>query len=42
MHNIKTNFDKFLVVIKDILSDEINEKSNYLRRGIKPRFSDMK
>ena len=41
MHNIKTNFDKIPVVIKDILSDEINENGNYLRRGTKPRFSDI-
>ncbi len=41
MHNIKTNFDKILVVIKDILGDEINEKGNYLRRGTTPRFSDV-
>ncbi len=26
MHNIKTNFGKILVVIKDILGDEIIEK----------------
>ena len=42
MHNIKTNFDKILVVIKDILGDEINEKGNDLRRGTRPRFSDVK
>ncbi len=41
MHNIKTNFDKIIVVIKDILRDEINEKGNYLRRGTRPRFSDI-
>jgi hypothetical protein len=41
MHNIKTNFDKILGVIKDILCDEINENGNYLRRGTKPRFSDI-
>ncbi len=41
MHNIKTNFDKILVVIKDILGDEINEKGNYVRRGTRPRFSDI-
>ncbi len=41
MHNIKTNFDKILVVIKDILGDEINEKVNYLRRGTRHRFSDI-
>lgn len=41
MHNIKVNFDKILEVIKDILSDEINEKGNYLRRGTVPKFSDI-
>ena len=41
MHNIKTNFDKILVVIKDILGDQIDEKGNYLRRGTVPRFSDI-
>jgi hypothetical protein len=41
MHNIKTNFDKILVVIKEILSDEINESGSYLRRGTRPKFSDI-
>ena len=41
MHNIKTNFDKILVVIKDILKDEISAKGNYLRRGTVPKFSDI-
>jgi hypothetical protein len=41
MHNIKTNFDKILVVIKDILGTEINEKGNYKRRGTVPQFSDI-
>lgn len=41
MHNIKTNFDKILDLLKDILSDEINEKGNYKRRGVVPRFSDV-
>ena len=41
MHNIKTNFDKILRVIKDIIGAEINEKGNYLRRGTRPRFSDV-
>ena len=41
MHNIKTNFDKILIVIKDILGNEINEKGNYLRRDTRPRFSDI-
>jgi hypothetical protein len=41
MHNIKTNFDKILVILKDIIGDEINEKGNYLRRGSVPKFSDI-
>ena len=32
---------KILEVIKDILGNEINEKGNYLRRGTKPKFSDI-
>ncbi len=27
MHNIKTNFDKIIGVVKDIIGDEINEKA---------------
>lgn len=41
MHNIKTNFDKLLEVIKDIIRDKINEKGNYLRPGTVPKFSDI-
>ena len=41
MHNIKTNFDKIIEVVKDILSAEINERGNYLRRGVVPKFSDI-
>ncbi len=41
MHNIKTNFDKILGVIKDILKEEVNKKGNYSRRGTKPRFADI-
>jgi len=41
MHNIRTNFDKILGVIKDIIGDELNEKGNYLRRGSIPKFSDI-
>jgi hypothetical protein len=41
MHNIKTNFDKIIGVVKDIIGDEINEKGNYLRRGTLPKFSDI-
>jgi len=40
MHNIRTNFTKILEVI-DIIGNEINEKSNYLRHGTRPKFSDI-
>lgn len=41
MHNIKTNFDKIIKVIKEIMGDEISDQGNYLRRGTKPKFSDI-
>jgi hypothetical protein len=41
MHNIKTNFDKIIKVIKEIIGDEISEQGNYLRPGTKPKFSDI-
>jgi hypothetical protein len=36
MHNIKTNFDKILGAIKDILSNEINENGNYRKLNFCP------
>ena len=41
MHNIKTNFDKIIEVIKDIIGADINEKGNFLSRGTNPKFSDI-
>ncbi|WP_298299680.1 hypothetical protein [Hydrotalea sp.] len=41
MHNIKTNFAKIVEVLKDILSNKINEKGNFKRRGVVPIFSDI-
>ena len=41
MHNIKTNFDKILEVIKEIIGSETDSKGNYFRRGTRPRFSDL-
>lgn len=32
---------KIIDLLKDFLSDEINEKGNYHLRGVVPRFSDM-
>ena len=28
-------------MVKEILSEEVNEKGNYTRRGVVPRFSDI-
>ena len=41
MHDIKANFDKILDHLKELLSDEVNAKGNYKRRGVVPRFSDI-
>ena len=41
MHNIGSNFNKIIEVVKEILNDEINEKGNYRRRGTVPKFSDI-
>ena len=41
MHNIKTNSDKILEVLKDIPGEQIHAKGNYLRRGTIPKFSDI-
>ncbi|MBW0162880.1 MAG: IS982 family transposase, partial [Sediminibacterium sp.] len=41
MHNIRSNFIKILKVVKEILSEQINEKGNYTRRGTVPKFSDI-
>lgn len=41
MHNIKTNFDKIIEVIKGISFSAINEKGNFKRRGSCPKFSDI-
>lgn len=41
MHSIKTNFDKILDLLKDILNEEIDTKGNYKRRGVVPGFSDL-
>lgn len=41
MHNIKANFDKIILVLKDILGSDINSKGNYSRRGTVPNFSDV-
>lgn len=41
MHNIKVNFDKIFQVVKDILDKEVNERGNFIRRGVVPKFSDI-
>lgn len=42
MYNIHINFNKILEIVKDFIGDEVDEKSNNLRRCAKPKFSDIK
>ena len=41
MHNIKTNFDKIVDVIKAIIDKEIGADGNFFRPGPKPKFTDI-
>ena len=41
MHNIKTNFDKILEVLKSILKDSVDSLGNFPKVGKKPKFSDI-
>jgi hypothetical protein len=41
MHNIKANFDKIIVITKQFIKQDINEKGNIPRVGKKPKFSDV-
>ena len=41
MHNIKTNFDKVYIVVKNLFKDQITSEGNFLRCGVKPKFSDI-
>lgn len=41
MHDIKTNFDKILEVLKSILKNKVNKSGNFPWVGKKPKFSDL-
>jgi Transposase DDE domain len=41
MHNIKANFDKIVVIVKQFLKSEITLHENIPRVGSKPKFSDV-
>lgn len=41
MHCIKANFDKILLVLKEVLGNDFPEDGNILRPGPKPKFTDM-
>ncbi len=41
MHNIKTNFDKFYSIVQNILQNQISTEGNFIRCGVKPKFSDI-
>lgn len=40
MHNIKTNFDKFYQIVKNVFSDKINEDGNFYFYPHKPKMND--
>ena len=41
MHNIKTNFDKILEVLKSISKNNVDKAGNFPKVGKKPKFSDL-
>ena len=41
MHDIKTNFDKILEVLKSILQNKVDHTGNFPKVGKKPKFSDL-
>lgn len=41
MHNLKTNFDKILEVLKSILQNQVDNSGNFPKVGKKPKFSDL-
>ena len=41
MHNIKTNFDKILEVLKSISQNNVDKAGNFPKVGKKPKFSDL-
>jgi len=41
MHNIKNTFDKFYKIIFEILKEQVNEQGNFIKPGVRPKFSDV-
>jgi hypothetical protein len=41
MHNIKNTFDKFYKIIFEILKEQVNEQGNFIKPGVRPKFSDI-
>lgn len=41
MHDLKSNFDKILEVLKSILQNEVDSSGNFPKVGKKPKFSDL-
>ena len=42
MHNLFAIFAKFLNICKQVSGNLVNESGNISRRGVVPRFSDLK
>lgn len=41
MHNLKANFDKIMVIVKQSLKTNVDESGNIPKRGKKSKFSDV-
>ena len=41
MHNIKTNFDKFLEITKSLFKTEVNRHKNFQFYAVKPKMNDL-
>lgn len=41
MHNLKTNFNKFLQITKSVLSDHLLSDGNFKKYSNKPKFTDI-
>jgi len=41
MHNLKSNFDRFRLIVKESLANFIDSNGNIKKVGTKPKFSDV-
>ena len=41
MHNIKKTFDRFYLIISNLLKDNVDINGNFHKSGRRPKFSDI-